>query len=940
MLKTAGGRSPHAVTEVEHLLDAEGGELNPEQRDAVRNALNFSISLMTGGAGSGKTYAVSTIASIAERLELKVVLAAPTGKAAKRLEEVVGHEASTIHRLLGFNGHTYSRDALNPIEADILVVDEVSMMDVPLAWRLFQAVDRTRTAVVLVGDHNQLPPVGPGNLLRDLVRSMAIPTTVLTRIIRQAGVLKENSTAILTGEVRPTSDSFVGARRPWYVIDKFTDREDVRRMLLLLFEEVLQERLGYDLIREVQVLTPTHKGPLGTVELNIELQRLLQHKLFGVDVPTVEAGHRARPYPGDKVIQTKNDYELGVMNGAMGVVVDATPDGGLSDRFRWPAGRDQERQRCARQYPVGLRDVDPQSAGIGISLRGRDRPQVAFLHAPPQSAVHRCDARERERDHPGRPVGHRQLRRQTPGGPPKHLSLLPAPPGDTAVTAPPVDVHTYYRQVTDVDIGEIARELLGDRITQESRQTLFCDCPNHRSQSHRSLHVWLDKQGWFCHACGTGGDVLQLVEFVRFGVVTRGQSGSMPDSHRQARDFLAARVRLPPLSKLASGSPEEAEEAHQLTLRVREALTAFADVYHQRLVGNPEVLAWFRGKYGISEETISRLQIGYAENGVPSVARTLMDGPGAFTMRELAATSVFRPTAQDGLVPFFDGRIVFPYWSRGHVVFMIGRSTPWTPDHEWEKSKYKKLAIHNDRNNSHVSPYIRNDVLYNEDVLLARPERVIITEGVTDCISLMEHGFPVVSPVTVQIREADWERLLPKLAGVKTVYICQDNEISEAGMQGALKTARILAQHGIATRVAVLPLGEKQQAAREKLAGLHGGSAEADDLLADAKIDVNEFFASGKTAADFEAILAAAQTPLELAISKLNTEIPDADLSRLLEPILSEVGRLDPIEQDRHLRLIQTRCGKVRMPVTTLRKQLKVVEIARPRRSAPDWCIQ
>ncbi len=304
----------------------------------------------------------------------------------------------------------------------------------------------------------------------------------------------------------------------------------------------------------------------------------------------------------------------------------------------------------------------------------------------------------------------------------------------------------------------------------------------------------------------------------------------MPDSHRQARDFLAARVRLPPLSKLASGSPEEAEEAHQLTLRVREALTAFADVYHQRLVGNPEVLAWFRGKYGISEETIGRLQIGYAENGEPSVARTLMDGPGAFTMRELAATSAFRPTAQDGLVPFFDGRIVFPYWSRGHVVFMIGRRTPWTPDHEWEKSKYKKLAIRNDRNNSHVSPCIRNDVLYNEDVLLARPERVIITEGVTDCISLMEHGFPVVSPVTVQIREADWERLLPKLAGVKTVYICQDNEISEAGMQGALKTARILAEHGIATRVAVLPLGEKQQAAREKLAGLPGGSAEADAL--------------------------------------------------------------------------------------------------------------
>jgi exodeoxyribonuclease V alpha subunit len=242
VLKTAGRTSPHAVAEVDQLLNAEGGELNPEQRDAVRNALRYSISLTTGGAGSGKTYAVSTIASIAERLELKIVLAAPTGKAAKRLEEVVGHEASTIHRLLGFNGHTYSRDALNPIEADILVVDEVSMVDIALAWRLFQAADRTRTAIVLLGDHNQLPPVGPGNLLRDLVRSLAIPTTVLTRIIRQAGVLKENSTAILAGEVRPTADVQTGARRPWYVIDKFTDRDDVRRMLLLLFEEVLRER--------------------------------------------------------------------------------------------------------------------------------------------------------------------------------------------------------------------------------------------------------------------------------------------------------------------------------------------------------------------------------------------------------------------------------------------------------------------------------------------------------------------------------------------------------------------------------------------------------------------------------------------------------------------------------------------------------------------------
>ncbi|MCX6621145.1 MAG: CHC2 zinc finger domain-containing protein [Acidobacteria bacterium] len=495
------------------------------------------------------------------------------------------------------------------------------------------------------------------------------------------------------------------------------------------------------------------------------------------------------------------------------------------------------------------------------------------------------------------------------------------------MSASAIDVQAYYRQITDVDIGEIARDLLGSRITQESRQNLFCDCPNHRSQSHRSLHVWLDKQGWYCHACGVGGDVLQLVEFIRYGAVTRGQSGSMPDSHRQARDFLAARVRLPPLSRLGGGSPEQAEEAHRLTLRVRDALTALADLYCERLAANAEVLAWFRAKYGIGDETIGRLKIGYADNGPPSVARTLMEGPGAFTPRDLTATSAFRSTAQDGVVPFFDGRIVFPYWSRGHVVFMIGRRTPWTPDHEWEKSKYKKLAVRNDRNNAHVAPCIRNDVLYNEDVFLTRPERVIITEGVTDCISLMEHGFPAASPVTVQIREGDWERLVPKLAG-KTVYICQDNEVSEAGMQGALKTARILGGHGIATRVAVLPLGEKQRAARETLAGMPEGSAEAEAALADAKIDVNEFFASGKTAADFEAILGRSQTPLEMAIAGLSQDTPDADLARLLEPILAQVNQFDPIEQHRYVRLIQSRCGKSRIPVATLRKQLKVVELS------------
>jgi DNA primase len=216
------------------------------------------------------------------------------------------------------------------------------------------------------------------------------------------------------------------------------------------------------------------------------------------------------------------------------------------------------------------------------------------------------------------------------------------------VTAAPVDVHSYYRQVTDIDIGEIARELLGARIIQESPQTLFCDCPNHRSQSHRSLHVSLEEQCWCCWGCGVGGDVLQLVEFVHHGLVTRGQFGRMPESHRAARDFLASRIGLPSLSKLAS--PERAEESYQSSLRVREALTALAEAYHQRLIANNEVLGWFRTKYGITDDTIARLKIGFADNSDPGIARILMDGSAAFTMRDLTATSAFRPTAQDGIV--------------------------------------------------------------------------------------------------------------------------------------------------------------------------------------------------------------------------------------------------------------------------------------------------
>ncbi len=334
-LRQGDTANPH-FHETEHLpglVDRLAPTLNAGQQEAVLTALTHAITLISGGAGSGKSYTVAALTTIYDEAGLQVILAAPTGKAAKRLEEVSDRRASTIHRLLGFDGKSFARGTEDPIDADVVIVDEVSMVDVPLAWQLFQTIDLQRTAVVLVGDHNQLPPVGPGNLLRDLINARTVPTVVLDKIVRQAGVLKENSIAVLGGEVRKTSEPEASGRRAWYLVDQFTDPGDAQRFLLELFENVLAERLSFHLRDDIQLLTPTHKGPLGTRALNEALQRLIQAKLWGVEAPVTRPGRRPRLLANDKVIQTRNNYELGVMNGAVGTVTEVGRDGSLVITF-------------------------------------------------------------------------------------------------------------------------------------------------------------------------------------------------------------------------------------------------------------------------------------------------------------------------------------------------------------------------------------------------------------------------------------------------------------------------------------------------------------------------------------------------------------------------------------------------------------------------------
>jgi exodeoxyribonuclease V alpha subunit len=309
-------------------------QLNDAQRRALDSAVRHNLALVSGGAGSGKTFTVAAITRLYERAGLKVVLAAPTGKAAKRIEQVVGNEAFTLHRLLGFQGKAFTRGPENPIEADVVIVDEVSMVDVPLAWHFFRAVDFARTAMVLVGDHNQLPPVGPGNLLRDLIERRPIPTVILDQVVRQAGMLKENSIAVLRGEVRRSAPEDDHGRSPWLVVNRLSDVMDAQRYVLELFDSVLVEKLGFDLLADVQLLTPTRKGPLGVDALNVELQRLVQKKLWRVEVPPPKLNRRPEFLAHDRVLQTRNNYDLGVMNGAIGFVTSVGPKRGeLKVRF-------------------------------------------------------------------------------------------------------------------------------------------------------------------------------------------------------------------------------------------------------------------------------------------------------------------------------------------------------------------------------------------------------------------------------------------------------------------------------------------------------------------------------------------------------------------------------------------------------------------------------
>ena len=288
----------------------------PSQCEAIARSLGSKLLVLTGGPGVGKTTLVRAILQILSRKQIEIQLTAPTGRAAKRMAEATGMNAKTIHRLLEADPRSggFKRSAHNPIDCDLLVVDEASMVDVRLLDSLLGAL-RPSCAVLLIGDVDQLPSVGPGQVLRDIIDSQSIPVVRLDQVFRQAAQsqIVRSAHAVNAGRMpeREQADE-----SDFYFVET-RDSEDAQRRLLTIVTERIEARFGLDSLRDVQVLCPMHRGLVGTQQLNLELQSHFNRDRS--DASTVTRGD-SKFGPGDKVMQVVNNYDKDVYNGDIGWV--------------------------------------------------------------------------------------------------------------------------------------------------------------------------------------------------------------------------------------------------------------------------------------------------------------------------------------------------------------------------------------------------------------------------------------------------------------------------------------------------------------------------------------------------------------------------------------------------------------------------------------------
>ena len=297
-----------------------GLKLAESQREALRLAVNSKVLVITGGPGVGKTTLVNSILKVVGAKQVELGLCAPTGRASKRLSESTGREAKTIHRLLETDPKTggFKRNAAHPLTCRLLVVDETSMVDVPLMRALLDALPDD-AALLMVGDADQLPSVGPGQVLADIIKSSAVPVVRLTEVFRQAAKSQViiNAHRINHGRM-PELKAVEGS--DFFFVDAADPDEGVRKLLAVVHERI-PLRFGLDPVRDIQVLCPMNRGALGARSLNILLQQLLNPP----------GGQRVERFgwtfcPGDKVMQVTNDYDRDVFNGDLGVIASLNMD--------------------------------------------------------------------------------------------------------------------------------------------------------------------------------------------------------------------------------------------------------------------------------------------------------------------------------------------------------------------------------------------------------------------------------------------------------------------------------------------------------------------------------------------------------------------------------------------------------------------------------------
>jgi len=307
-------RSIHSEKAIDWVEKKLGIKLAEKQKEAVRLATTSKVSVVTGGPGTGKTTLILAVLRIFQQLRSRVVLAAPTGRAAKRMSEAAGGEAKTIHRLLEYSPKRgdFNRNEDDPLEADVIIIDEASMMDTLLMYHLLKAIP-AHSHLILVGDVDQLPSVGPGTILRDMIDSHAFTVVRLTEIFRQSqeSTIVLNAHRINHGELPILKKENQEEKGDFYFIEEEDPGEMVAKIIELCTER-LPQRFGLDSTREIQVMAPMHRGPIGVANLNAELQKALNPGGSGL-------AHGGKLFKvGDKVMQISNNYEKDVFNGDLG----------------------------------------------------------------------------------------------------------------------------------------------------------------------------------------------------------------------------------------------------------------------------------------------------------------------------------------------------------------------------------------------------------------------------------------------------------------------------------------------------------------------------------------------------------------------------------------------------------------------------------------------